>query len=250
MTLKDITAKIAKLHAKAESCEDLGNQEEAAAFAAKVQELLTQYKLDLTEVAIAKLDTEDPMGRGYTKDWGERRVLWQETLGQAVAKAHFCRMLVITSSSMLVYVGRGTDREIAVWVFNYLVDEIRRLSQKAYDRYYWEMEKAGTPWEAKGYRNSYVDGFVIAVAERYRKERKEREKDAKTGKALIFHTTAIDRYMDEVVRTCRADSINGQWSNHGTGYSDGKAAGHNVHIHGSTIVSPGQKGPRQIGGGK
>src|SRR5210317_1825779 len=65
------------LYAKAESAKQIGNLEEAATFAAKVQELLVKYNLEMTDL---DLDKNEPKADGRYFDFHEMHG-WQKTDG-------------------------------------------------------------------------------------------------------------------------------------------------------------------------
>lgn len=94
-TIDKVIDKVQKLHAHAESAKKIGNEAEAQAFAAKVQELLTQYKLSMSDVEFARRDDEDPIDQAevnLTKH-GFRtkqvRIEWQEMLAAVIGRSSF-----------------------------------------------------------------------------------------------------------------------------------------------------------------
>ena len=62
MTRDKMIDRIQKLLAHADSAKKLGNEEEAQAFAAKVNELLLKHKLSMSSVEVAAQDADDAMG--------------------------------------------------------------------------------------------------------------------------------------------------------------------------------------------
>ena len=119
MSKQSVMDKLAKLQSHADSAKAIGNEAEAEAFAAKVAELLVTHKLSMTEVEFAAQAEDDPVDGAYVDyakyapdQSGRTRVWWQETLIDVVARAHFCRIMVVPGSSRIFLVGRGSDRQV------------------------------------------------------------------------------------------------------------------------------------------
>ena len=106
--------KVIKLHAHAESAKALGNEEEAEAFAAKVQELLTAYKLSQSDLRDKSKVVEEPINV-TTVRFDNRtgsRVAWSEHLAGIVCPAYYCKSFVLTGTNALGVIGQETDRQV------------------------------------------------------------------------------------------------------------------------------------------
>jgi hypothetical protein len=231
-----ILDKLKKMYAHSKSAEAIGSEAEAQAFAAKIQELLSQHKIELSEVEYQKLDETDPVVRRYVK-WDSvgipikrKRVDWHEFMARFVCSAYFCKVLVVTGSSHLIFAGRGTDIDAAEQVFLYLVRVAGRLADAAYVKYFYEAKAAGNVEMARGFRASYLNGFTLRLAERYEEERERiRRQHADGGTALVRLTDAlkaVDSYLDKLRKagaTARARSVgNSSREENDEGYRRGR----------------------------
>jgi Protein of unknown function (DUF2786) len=209
--------RLKKLYAKAKSAEAIGSEEEAKAFAAKVQELLSLHKIDLSEVEYQNLDETDPVIKRLV-DFGsagikvkKRRVEWQESMADIVCLAYFCKFIVFTGSSNLYFVGRGVDLEAAEQVFLYLLRVANSLADKEYVKFFYECRDAGDVTMARGFRSAYLVGFTQRLSERYNEERERiKNQHAASGTALIRLTDAIkavENFIEKAADTKRAPNI-------------------------------------------
>lgn len=231
-----ILDKLKKMYAHSKSAEAIGSEEEAKAFAAKVQELLSQHKIELSEIEYQKLDETDPVIRRRVdfKSAGikikQKRVDWHEHMASFTCRAYFCKFIVVTGSSELYFAGRGTDIDAAEQVFLYLVRVAGHLADAAYVKYFYEARAAGDVGRARGFRASYLNGFTLRLAERYDEEREKiRKQHAESGTALVRLTDAVkvvDNYLDELRRsgqTKKAHSVgNSSKEENEEGYSRGR----------------------------
>jgi predicted DNA-binding transcriptional regulator AlpA len=164
MAKHDILDKVVKLKRMAESAEKLpGSEDEAQAFARMFQKLMTDHKIEMSDVEFKELDISDPVIAKFM-DYGQypdlklksRRVAWSETLAMVVAKAHFCRSLVYDRSNRVTFVGRKSDREVAEYMFVTLHRAADKLADTAYAEFTTkcvkECELCGAPKNIDAHR--------------------------------------------------------------------------------------------------
>lgn len=127
-----ILDKLQKIKAHADSAEKIGSVEEAQAFAEMLQKLLIKHNLDMSDLEFERHEAEEPIDR-FDIDWEKHglrtkrtRILWEQELASAVARAHFCRILVHHDSNKITLVGRKSDAEVA----EYLIVTLRRSAKK------------------------------------------------------------------------------------------------------------------------
>jgi hypothetical protein len=158
-----ITEKIRKLIEHEKSARSIGNRAEAEAFVMKIQDLLLQHKLTMSDVELHA----DPMGHeGARSDKQRRRAeQWSEILGNAAARACFCEAIGCTGTNGLVFIGRASDRQVAISIWRFLtglalqlvIDDLPNIRKKS------RMH----PVRA---RATYLQGFSMAVAMRLWRE--------------------------------------------------------------------------------
>lgn len=240
MTQEKLMVRIAKLVAKERGTRELGNEAEAQAFAAKVQELLTRHKLTMTEVELAAQTDDDPMGTTVADGGGlrgrARRVGWQEGLAGVVARAHFCQILVYPGSSRVAFVGRESDREVAVYMWETLSAFANRASRADCRRFRRECKaEDGDALRARGYKAAWRGAFVAGLGTRYREERARlrRELGHTAGMSLVRLDSAradVEAYAkDAYPRTRAASSVTMGGANR-AGRRDGATAAATVPL--------------------
>lgn len=228
--------RIRKLHAHAESAKNLKNEAEAAAFAAKVQELLTQHKLDMSQLEFDQQDKDEPIGQTYieTSPTGHKksRIAWREQLASAVAKAHYCRILVIPGSSKVLLVGRPVDRQIAEYIITTLSGLAEVMADAAYVKYFYAKKAVGQVHEARGYRPAWLIGFVNTIRRRYAEEMVKAQAAAQSnGMSLIRldqEQAKVEAYKDQIGRPVHG--VRGSSSSNQAGFRHGAQAGEKVDI--------------------
>jgi hypothetical protein len=120
MNREDVLRKVRGLLRLAESEQNLKTAENIAA---KATELLTKYKLDMSEVDLEHQNEIDPFGTIIIspQEWGgfslPKRIEWTEDLADVIARANFCRALIFQDSNKIAFTGRKSDVDIARYIF-------------------------------------------------------------------------------------------------------------------------------------
>lgn len=166
------------------------NPHEAALAAAKAQEIIDRYKLtgisqDSEIPGGAKAAPEEEI-RGFEDplDAGaERLSRWKVTLASTLARANQAR--IYTSGSAIKIVGRPSDVETIRYLYQYLVNEIERLT------------KVHAKGNGKTWANNFRYGIVDEIGEKLKGQRKnlarEMEDQAfmQSGAALVRLDNAL-----------------------------------------------------------
>jgi hypothetical protein len=197
--------KLKKLYAHAKSAEAIGSEAEAATFAAKVQELLAQHNVD-SAVLEDDEDEKNPIVDVIVEGlpFKRRRISWQHTLGDCVSYAHFCNMLVSATSNHLWFVGRRMQAEAAIEVFLFLVKTAEEIADKEYVKFFYECRAAGDVTKARGFRQSFLQGFARRMRDRYLQELDKIEQEAakQAGALVLFKSEReqVQEYIDEMFK--------------------------------------------------
>jgi hypothetical protein len=233
-----ILDKLKKAYAKQKSAELIGSEAEALAFAAKIKELLSIHKIELSEIQQREQDEVDPMSRRLVDFHSAGitvrrcRVGWQETLADLACRAYFCTFAVTRGSSHLWFYGRGSDLDAAEQVFLYLVRVADNLADREYVRFFHECRRAGDVEAARGFRTSYLEGFTHRLAERYREEEERaRRTYASTNLAMVRLTDALETtrtYMKNF--TTKASGLGGRGLRNDEGWRRGRRDAENLPI--------------------
>lgn len=232
--------RVRKLLAMAKSAKEIGNEAEAASFAAGAQKMMAKYKLEMSEVEFTTMEREEPIENEYVRGTKKTREQWSELLASVVARAHYCRILVIPGSDTIVLVGRATDRAVAAYVFTTLRDFAERQSDKdarAFRR--GQRRQIGaTIGNNRNFRAAWLMGFVERIAQRYEAERAELKlQAAKAGTSLVRLDNAmvkVDEHM-AAMRTRSAKAPRSRVSANDAGRAAGRAAGDAASIRGTGL---------------
>lgn len=183
--LKGIKEKIRKLKAHMESAKKIGSEEEAQAFAAKVQELLTAYKLREADIGTGA-DPEEPINTSVLT-WQEMglkvrrsRIGWAERLAHLCAHAYYCDFVVASDRHFIGwFVGAGTDRDMCRFMFvslgRFLENEADRQYNREFYRHYVPGVKS-TVRHVRGFRAGFMIGFLTRLRQRFEEEVRPKDK--------------------------------------------------------------------------
>lgn len=235
ITDKDkLVDRIRKLLAKAKSAKEIGSEAEAASFAAAAQKMLAKYKLEMSDIEFTTMEREEPVGDEYVQGTKRSREAWAERLASIVARAHYCRILVVTGSDSIILIGRATDRAVAAYVFTTLREFAERQSDKD-ARVFRKQQRSqigATIGTNRNFPAAWLEAFVTRISERYYAERREMEQAAKTaGTSLIRLSNALAVVDEELERrrksgaTSKVKSAAGRSSANDAGHRAGRAAG-------------------------
>lgn len=221
-----IIDKIQKLLRHAESARQIGNIAEAEAFAAHVQTLLIQHKLDIATVERTMLDLEDPIEHRFVEgdEFGQRskkrREGWTEGLACVIAENHFCRMAVTPNSNAITFFGRRSDIEITIFMFTYLSRLAAKFGQlelalakfpyrkvkhrKPTANPTWRHQITGKKWVGdKRFLDSFHLGFRAAINWRYVEQRKAAETDQIQALVLGRSDNAVAEFAAQFTSPAR-----------------------------------------------
>ncbi len=207
---ESIIRKLKKLRAKAESAEAIGSEAEAQTFAEAVQRMLSEYKVEAAEVAENMEEEVDPIKsiRPNTEKhkikFKRRENPWMKDLASIVAWAHYYRMSFVPGTNLVYMIGREADAETAGEVWCKLVRVAESIADKEYVDYFHECRRAGNVARARGFRASFLRGFVQRLRLRY-SEHMEKIRDyyAHDKKALITLKSArskVDEWVEKNVK--------------------------------------------------
>ncbi len=175
-----IVSKIAKLLALARG--KGATPGEAAAAAAKVQELLLEHELSMEQVERAAEASCYGEERHRLLSGRYHRAQWESVLVRTVAENLLCTVIQIGDSREVALIGRAHVIAVAVHLYVYLQREIARLARAEAPHY--RKHSARDRWERK-----FALGAIVAIGQRLRARRHEAQADSAMG-ALVLHTKA------------------------------------------------------------
>ena len=202
---------------------------EAAAAAAKIQELCFQNELDLAKILEQGTDPAIP----YVKyDFilpdtlaFDVNVNWKKLLCWGVAKANFCSGVSIPGTARMAIIGQKHNYEVVCYTYEYLAREICRLAVE---------HCVAQAFLDKKDRKNYIAGFCEGAAtEVYRAlcaSVKQQAAATRKSRALVVVKNAelnkaVSVYFPRLIKE-RATPINGS----SAGYRDGRQFGKGISI--------------------
>ena len=239
--IKDkILDKLAKIQAHAESAAEIGNEAEAQAFATMLQQLCLKHKIAMTDIELQEQDDTEPIEEremDYAKGGVKlkrTRNAWQEQLMRIIARAHFCRFLVMTGTSRLILVGRDSDAAVAEYLFMTLSRTLSKMAQQASAKEYRKYYKTGMTSKMKGYKQSYINGFISRLGRRFDDERQVVESSTSTALVRVERADEeVQDFMQKYKSNARSLSQNVEFNL--AGLRAGRNAANAVNLKGNGI---------------
>jgi hypothetical protein len=217
--MESLIEKIRKLIAHARSARDIGSLAEAEAFAARIQALLIQHKISMSEIDTENRDAGDPIGHSYTNLTTKTLEKWVNALAFGIGTNYFCKIVGEISrrnKARIAFVGREADRLAAAGMFDYLHFQAVRLARNYLEAKTPSIAEMMAICEAQSLRPhprvlvslrkklqrearaDYLLGFAAAIQARLTESKKALEAGPSSTTALILHDrAAIERYAAE-----------------------------------------------------
>lgn len=247
MSKDKIIDKLNKLYAKYESAKAIGNDAEADTFLAGFTRILNEHKLEMSDLTQAEQDVRDALGEDWVTELTGRRKrsreAWVESLAGAVARAYFCRIMVVTGSNTIILVGRDTDRRVAQFVLvrlvRFIMDESKKAERKARYQAWKDAGKpdSGAAPAARGFRASFINAAVRRLQERLHGLRKEEVAESNKFALVVQKSDKeVAAYVNQR-GTGKASGLRGRSGYNRDGAAAGKAAGDRANISGDGVGS-------------
>lgn len=230
---------IAKLYRKAESAKELGSLAEAEAFASKVSQLLLEHKLEMSDIDLSEQDKTEPVGAEYWRGTKRRRVPWEIELATILARYHFCRIFTPVKSNDILWVGRPSDRQVAMFLFTTLIRELERIQNREYVKIYYR----GTDLAA-GFREGFRRGALNAISKRLYDLRKSAVTSENAIVLVNNADAAVNKYCDQKYRGGKGVKIGFDSNANNHGYAVGQRAGNSVNLRPNPVGANSQRSLR------
>ncbi len=204
---------------------------EAEAAAAKVQELLLKYNLEMDDV-----NTFTPEEESIVKEdifeTGEKKSesTWILNLYQVVARYNFCRVLSFSRmrardnphGTVATIIGREGNREAVQYMVEWLIPNIRNLATEAFNEYEGS-EKKGK------FRRGFLMGCTEGIGTKLHNEwLRAQQADSKTTAVVARNDKEMGAFMKKVypvLTSTRKKSLS-SWD----GRDEGTKAGQSMEI--------------------
>lgn len=263
--MEKIIEKLGKIKNHMESAQAIGNEAEAQAFASMLQNLLMKHKLEMTDIQYSQEMQREPVeefpfGGGVSYNEKHKRVVtaypdvevksrrcdWMENLAGIIARAHSCATMCQPGSNRVWFVGHKSNVQIVDYLFVTMYRASLKISWKEYCTYYYKCQDEGDVTRARGFRDSFINGFVSRLAQRFEEEK--RKMTAQWGEGLVRvnkEALAVRQYLD-TKKGKKAQGIGGSTKFHRAGWERGRAVADGLNLN-ANAVKQGQPN-KQIGG--
>jgi hypothetical protein len=245
--------KLAAMKRHADSCAAIGNEAEAQAFVDRLQQMLLDHDLQMSDLEFDEMDRDQPIDQvwlNYTAHGipnKKTRTEWMERLASMIARANFCRIIVVSKTSNVWLVGRPEHRAVAEYMIVTLTRAVIDISKKAHMQYVWEVYKRDrNTHAARGFKESFVTGFLFRLFQRLEERKSAAGSSTETGLMRINREdAAVEAEMAkkrETKETKKAHGLRLADPSNREGVKRGKAAAENVNLDGRAVgTSVGRK---------
>jgi hypothetical protein len=229
-----ILDKLGKIKRMADGAKAIGSEAEAQAFADLLSKLLLDHKLEMTDLEFEKFEEEQPVGV-HRIDYSlypfikvrSHRVVWIEQLARIVAESHFCRILIYPNSNRVALVGRHEDATIAEYMFVTLFRSIDTIEQ--IERRKWKHERPGLNRNTDGFRESFIQAFLMRLRDRFLDLRRARETESMALMRINKSDKAVQEFIEENYEK-KARGISKSTRFHPEAVQRGRAAADKVNL--------------------
>lgn len=231
--LDAIQKKLRKLQKMYEGAKAINSEGEAAAAAAAIQRILTEYNLTIDEVGVeserSEVIQQEESGNVFDSIGGQ----WEQKLYSVLCKYNFCRCFIYGASyKRLMLIGTKENLEMVHWLKEVLASKYVELSAKAYKEYKKSAQYACNPIRRHKYQRSFLIGCASGLDKKLFDERERDKKDEEIGSRVcalvVKHDAALDNYVKRTWgKTGFSHRSSGQWD---AARSAGYEAGRNTSV--------------------
>ena len=156
---------------------------EAAAAAAKLQEILLKHNLEMEDIE----DDSSHVDDRYVKEpleLGESfggMINWRRILISGVARSLMCAAFSYKGTRDMVIVGQKHNIEMTRHFYDYLSGEIARLADVK-----WEEARASSRESARSWKSSFYNGAVDIVVKRLHRKYQQVSQESERSQALVL----------------------------------------------------------------
>ena len=222
----DITGELIQRLQKVRALTESSVPGEAAAAAAKLQEILLKYNLEMEDV-----EENSPVPHDkYVRDELELGVTsgnminWRRILLSGIARSLMCAAFGSKGTRKMVIVGQRHNIEIVRHFYDYLSSEISRLADVT-----WGKARNGTRENARSWKSSFYNGAVDIVVQRLEgKYQQVSNRDSHTQALVLRNERDLDDAVGHLIGRVRKNTVRQRHSK--AGYSRGVRAGKRVNL--------------------
>lgn len=196
--LETIKKKLQKLRALYESAKNVNSEGEAAACAAAIQRILTQYNLTMEEVGCENNEQAGVEEMRIEGDIHNIGGFWSFHLMACIAEFNYCRCFMSGNHrDKLVLFGRRENIDTVVWLNNLLSERFVKFSSNRWLQFKHSEEGVYNKMTRGRFRRAYLMGAVRGLREKLEEEKRKNEPDVavKINSLVLRRNTEIDEFI-------------------------------------------------------
>lgn len=202
------------------------NEHEAAAAAAKAQELLFKHNLSMAQVEdIQEVSAVGESHENYHVSKNEG--FWIRDLAFAVAKFNFCEAMVGSrhGHNWITFIGEKHNMEVTSEIFKWLAGQLSPLAREA-----WKVYNASNGYERKGaFRRGFFEGAVSTIRHRlFEQWMTLQRQDEKSTALVVIKGKEVSEYVEN--RFPHAKAAKDTFLSGCDGHRAGREAGERVSL--------------------
>ncbi len=222
----DITSDLIQRLQKVRALTESSVPGEAAAAAAKLQEILLKYNLEMEDIE----DDSPGVDDRYVKEELELGVTsgnminWRRILLSGIARSLMCAAFGYQGTPTMVIVGQKHNIEMVRHFYDYLSSEISRLADVT-----WEEARSRTREHGRSWKSSFYNGAVDIVVQRLEGKYQQVSQQSNHTQALVLkNEQGLDNAVGNLIGRVRKNTVRLRHSK--AGYSRGARAGKRVNL--------------------
>lgn len=236
-----ILAKLRKLMMKEQSAKELGNMEEAFAFAQGIQKILNEYNLSMSDIDMSDKSSPKP---GMTKGFDVKSKGFKGRGGvsimHVIAKYNWCKVFWQSETGSInpkvTIVGLPQNVEVVKYLFSVVMRSAESIGKKEYRNYVKSFEKnilndvLGNKKPSRGkYMRAFIQGFKNGLEDKFLEERnKFQQSNDKAGAIILVNDKMIDTFVRESLGD--TTTFSQKFSKVGNAMEKGYESGKNLEI--------------------
>ena len=222
----DITSDLIQRLQKVRALTESSVPGEAAAAAAKLQEILLKYNLEMEDIE----DNSPVLDDRYVREELElgatsgNMINWRRILLSGIARSLMCAAFGYQGTPKMVIVGQTHNIEMVRHFYDYLSFEISRLADVT-----WEKARGRTPEHGRSWKSSFYNGAVDVVVQRLEEKYQQVSRQSSHTQALVLkNEQELYNAVGNLIGRVRKNTVRQRYSK--AGYSRGVRAGKRVSL--------------------
>lgn len=234
--MDSIIEKLRKLINHERSAREIGNVEEATAFAAKIQEFVDKYNIELSKISL-DIDSNDVRSEVSISECRQR---WMKLLLNNIAHLNGCH--VVFQSDGYECFGTEIDIELVKMFYEYFAElgvHLQKLAVLSYKMSPEYKRKRKRTRATLTFKDSFGLGYMSALVYRLQMQRAESTRESQ---ALIYIGNKLEKAKNAVKYKVVSNKVTVKRALfRDPAYSRGVAAGRSVALNPKTIGGPDRK---------